>query len=149
MSGATASSARAAVRKARRIVIKIGSSTLARDAGAYERLARSVRALSDAGKQVVIVSSGAIALGTKKLGYRARPKEMARLQAAGFSGKVAAVARYDDDVAELQRHGAHAVFHLYGSAGSALADHAADVLRGPEGSGPEREPGGAPGLVPG
>jgi predicted Kef-type K+ transport protein len=53
---------------------------------------------------------------------------LARLQAAGFTGKVAAVARYDDDVAELQRHGADAVFHLYGSAGFALADHAAAVL---------------------
>lgn len=55
---------------------------------------------------------------------------LARLQAAGFTGKVAAVARYDDDVAELQRHGADAVFHLYGSAGFALADHAAEVLLG-------------------
>jgi len=53
---------------------------------------------------------------------------LARLKAAGFSGKVAAVARYDDDVAELERHGADAVFHLYGSAGFALADHAAAVL---------------------
>jgi hypothetical protein len=53
---------------------------------------------------------------------------LARLQAAGFTGKVAAVARYDDDVAELERHGADAVFHLYGSAGFALADHAAEVL---------------------
>lgn len=55
---------------------------------------------------------------------------LARLQAAGFTGKVAAVARYDDDVAELQRKGADAVFHLYGSAGFALADHAAHVLLG-------------------
>lgn len=53
---------------------------------------------------------------------------LARLRAAGFTGKVAAVARYDDDVAELRRHGADAVFHLYGSAGTALADHAAEVL---------------------
>lgn len=53
---------------------------------------------------------------------------LARLKAAGFTGKVAAVARYDDDVAELRRHGADAVFHLYGSAGAALADHAAEVL---------------------
>lgn len=53
---------------------------------------------------------------------------LARLKAAGFTGKVAAVARYDDDVAELRRHGADAVFHLYGSAGAALADHAAEEL---------------------
>jgi hypothetical protein len=53
---------------------------------------------------------------------------LARLHAAGFTGRVAAIARYDDDVAELERHGADAVFHLYGSAGFALADHAAEVL---------------------
>ena len=53
---------------------------------------------------------------------------LARLKASGFQGKVAAVARYDDDVAELKRHGADSVFHLYGSAGDALADHAAAVL---------------------
>lgn len=53
---------------------------------------------------------------------------LARLQAAGFTGKVAAVARYDDDVTELRKHGADAVFHLYGSAGTALADHAAEAV---------------------
>ncbi len=68
---------------------------------------------------------------------------LARLHAAGFAGRVAAVARYDDDVLELERHGADAVFHLYGSAGDALADHAAQVLHrrgrgGPE-AGPEPE----------
>jgi predicted Kef-type K+ transport protein len=71
---------------------------------------------------------------------------LARLQAAGFTGKVAAVARYDDDVAELQRHGADAVFHLYGSAGFALADHAAEVLlAGRGGVSPERHPPARPG----
>jgi predicted Kef-type K+ transport protein len=68
---------------------------------------------------------------------------LARLQAAGFTGKVAAVARYDDDVAELQRHGADAVFHLYGSAGFALADHAAEVLLG--GRAREQHPPARPG----
>jgi predicted Kef-type K+ transport protein len=81
--------------------------------------------------------------------HKANLIALARLQAAGFTGKVAAVARYDDDVAELRRHGADAVFHLYGSAGAALADHAAEVLmhRGP--TGPGHEPGSAPGLVTG
>ena len=88
--------ARTAVRKARRIVIKIGSSTLARDAGAYDRLASAVRVLSDAGKQVVLVSSGAIALGTKKLGYRTRPKEMARLQAAAAAGQTLLMRAYEE-----------------------------------------------------
>lgn len=71
---------------------------------------------------------------------------LTRLQAAGFTGRVAAVARYDDDVAELQRHGADAVFHLYGSAGFALADHAAEVLlHGRDGAGPAHHPPARPG----
>ncbi|GHS88679.1 potassium transporter Kef [Actinomycetota bacterium] len=71
---------------------------------------------------------------------------LARLKAAGFTGRVAAVARYDDDVAELQRHGADAVFHLYGSAGFALADHAAEVLlRGRGGAAAEPHPPARPG----
>lgn len=68
--------------------------------------------------------------------HKANLIALARLHAAGFEGRVAAVARYDDDVAELRRHGAHAVFHLYGSAGTALADYAAEILEAP----PERHP---------
>lgn len=71
---------------------------------------------------------------------------LARLQAAGFTGKVAAVARYDDDVAELRRHGADAVFHLYGSAGIALAEHAAEVLLHRAGAGHAADPEATPGL---
>ncbi|GIG23041.1 potassium transporter Kef [Cellulomonas chitinilytica] len=70
--------------------------------------------------------------------HKANLIALARLQAAGFTGKVAAVARYDDDVAELQRKGADAVFHLYGSAGFALADHAAEVLMRGRGGTPEQ-----------
>lgn len=70
---------------------------------------------------------------------------LARLQAAGFTGRVAAVARYDDDVAELERHGADAVFHLYGSAGFALADHAAEVLLGVRGAAPGERRAARPG----
>ncbi|MCK0118710.1 transporter (CPA2 family) [Isoptericola sp. CG 20/1183] len=53
---------------------------------------------------------------------------LSRLQESGFDGLVAAIARYDDDAAELRRHGADAVFHLYGAAGAELADRAAEVL---------------------
>ncbi|MBX3185688.1 MAG: glutamate 5-kinase [Labilithrix sp.] len=88
--------ARSAVRKARRVVVKVGSSTLSRDPGAYDRLASSIRALTDAGRQVVLVSSGAIALGTKKLGYRSRPREMARLQAAAAAGQSLLMRAYEE-----------------------------------------------------
>ncbi len=76
--------------------------------------------------------------------HRANLIALARLHAAGFTGRVAAVARYDDDVAELRRHGADAVFHLYGSAGAALADHAADILRHGGVTEHEAEPGADP-----
>jgi glutamate 5-kinase len=88
--------ARAALRRARRVVVKIGSSTLSRDAGAYDRFALAVRGLRDANRQVLLVSSGAIALGTKKLGYRARPKEMARLQAAAAAGQSLLMRAYEE-----------------------------------------------------
>jgi glutamate 5-kinase len=87
---------RSALRKAKRVVVKIGSSSLSRADDAYARLARSMRALRDDGRLVVLVSSGAIALGTKKLGYRARPKEMARLQAAAAAGQSVLMREYEE-----------------------------------------------------
>ena len=93
MSGAES---RKALSKARRVVVKIGSSTLARDPSAYARLAVAIRDLMSAGRQVVLVSSGAIALGTRKLGYRARPSEMARLQAAAAAGQCLLMRAYEE-----------------------------------------------------
>ena len=84
------------VARARRVVVKIGSSSLARDPQAHARLARAVKALTEDKRHVVIVSSGAIALGTKKLGYRARPKEMARLQAAAAAGQSLLMRAYEE-----------------------------------------------------
>ena len=87
---------RGVVRRAKRVVIKIGSSTLARDEGAHDRLARAIRALRNDGKLVVLVSSGAIALGARKLGYRGRPKEMAKLQAAASAGQSLLMRAYEE-----------------------------------------------------
>ena len=88
--------ARGALRRAKRVVVKIGSSTLARDEGAHERLARAIRGLRDDGKLVVLVSSGAIALGARKLGYRGRPKEMAKLQASASAGQSLLMRAYEE-----------------------------------------------------
>ncbi|MFE5341168.1 cation:proton antiporter [Isoptericola sp. NPDC056578] len=60
--------------------------------------------------------------------HKANLIALARLRAVGFAGRVAAIARYDEDAAELRRHGADAVFHLYGAAGAELADRAAADL---------------------
>jgi glutamate 5-kinase len=84
---------RSAITRARRIVVKIGSRTLANDPGVYERIAASIAA---AHRQVVVVSSGAIALGLRVLGWKTRPKEMAKLQAAAAAGQSALMRRYED-----------------------------------------------------
>jgi glutamate 5-kinase len=93
--------ARDAVSRARRIVLKIGSKTLASDRGVYERLAAFVARAHHEQRSVVIVSSGAIALGVKKLGMRARPKEMAKLQAAAAAGQSLLMQAYEQAFAPL------------------------------------------------
>jgi glutamate 5-kinase len=87
---------RDAVSKARRVVVKIGSSTIASDPNVVARLARGVASATKKGKSCVIVSSGAIALGTKKLGFRSRPREMAKLQAAAAAGQSVLVRAYEE-----------------------------------------------------
>jgi glutamate 5-kinase len=85
---------RAQLARARRVVVKIGSRTVAGDRGFFARLASSIAARR--GVAFVVVSSGAIALGMKKLGYRARPKEMARLQAAAAAGQSLLMRAYEE-----------------------------------------------------
>jgi glutamate 5-kinase len=85
---------RARLSRARRVVVKIGSSTLAADSGMFDRLASSLAARK--GTDFVVVSSGAIALGIRKLGYRAKPKEMARLQAAAAAGQSLLMRAYEE-----------------------------------------------------
>ena len=134
---------------------RVGAATYARLRDEYglsvvgvEHDQRRVAELEDEGFEVVradatdlefwtrVQRAGKVAVAVLAMPFHnANLIALARLHTAGFTGKVAAVARYDDDVAELRRHGADAVFHLYGSAGAALADHAAAVLlrRRPEG----------------
>src|SRR5271165_4276683 len=85
---------RATLAGARRIVVKIGSRTVAGDPEIFDRLAASIAARREAA--FVVVSSGAIALGMKKLGYRTRPKEMARLQAAAAAGQSLLMRAYEE-----------------------------------------------------
>jgi glutamate 5-kinase len=87
---------RARLSRARRIVVKIGSRTLANDPGAYAGLARSVAAAQREHRSIVLVSSGAIALGTTRLRMRTRPREMAKLQAAAAAGQTALMRAYEE-----------------------------------------------------
>ncbi len=102
MSDPRTSDPRAALRRAKRVVIKIGSSSLARDDGAHDRLAAAIAELRADKRGVVLVSSGAIALGVRKLGYRGRPKEIAKLQAAASAGQSLLMRAYEEAFAKVK-----------------------------------------------
>jgi glutamate 5-kinase len=79
---------RSALAGARRVVIKVGSRLLAESpAGRPAAIADQVVALRAQGVEVVLVSSGAIALGVRALGLGARPTELPALQAAAATGQ--------------------------------------------------------------
>lgn len=84
------------ITKARRIVVKIGSSTLVANENAAARLASELAEFCKRDYGFVLVTSGAIAIGCSRLGYRTRPKEMARLQAAAAAGQSVLMRRYDE-----------------------------------------------------
>ena len=85
---------------ARRVVVKIGSS-LVTDEGrgldheAVARWAGEIAAMMRDGREVVLVSSGAIAEGIKRLGWKARPHAIHELQAAAAVGQMGLVQAYE------------------------------------------------------
>ncbi|HET6636589.1 MAG TPA: glutamate 5-kinase [Streptomyces sp.] len=94
------------VAQARRVVVKVGSSSLTTAAGGLD--ADRVDALVDAlakheAREVVLVSSGAIAAGLAPLGLAARPRDLARQQAAASVGQGLLVARYTASFARYGR----------------------------------------------
>ncbi|MCW2784459.1 MAG: gamma-glutamyl kinase [Marmoricola sp.] len=98
---------RKAVLDARRIVVKVGSSSLTTAAGGIDpgrvrALVDSVAAVHATGVEVVLVSSGAIAAGLAPLSFTRRPKDLARQQAAASVGQGILVHRYTE---EFARHG--------------------------------------------
>lgn len=95
---------RAAIARSKRVVVKIGSRTLAGDPQVYQRIADAISAQRAARRQVVLVSSGAIALGLRVLGWKTRPREMAKLQAAAAAGQSSLMRRYEE---AFERAGVH------------------------------------------
>ena len=71
---------RADLPAARRVVVKVGSRVLADQDSLIQRLAGEVHEQRQQRRSFVLVSSGAIALGSQRLGYAKRPTEVARLQ---------------------------------------------------------------------
>ncbi|RKN11023.1 glutamate 5-kinase [Streptomyces radicis] len=97
---------RPGVSDARRVVVKVGSSSLTTAAGGLD--ADRVDALVDVlvkqdGRQIVLVSSGAIAAGLAPLGLPRRPADLARQQAAASVGQGLLLARYTASFARYGR----------------------------------------------
>ena len=96
-----------------RIVIKVGTSTLAHPGGRLnirrvELLCKVLSDLKNAGCQVVLVSSGAIGMGVGKLGLSGRPEDMPGKQAAAAVGQCELMYTYDKLFGEYH----HAVAQL-------------------------------------
>jgi glutamate 5-kinase len=98
------------VEHARRIVVKVGSSLVTAegrglDHAALSRWAEQIAALAGQGREVVLVSSGAIAEGIARLGWSKRPKAVNELQAAAAVGQMGLVQAYESI---FRTHGLHA-----------------------------------------
>lgn len=98
---------RARISRAKRVVVKVGSSSITTKQGALadERVAELVRALAEraARSEIVLVSSGAIAAGLAPMGLRRRPRDLASQQAAASVGQSRLMARYATAFAEFGR----------------------------------------------
>jgi len=92
--------ARERVAAARRVVVKVGTNVVMRDDGAIALgrvygLVESVAGLRAAGKEVLIVSSGAVGLGAQRLGLAERPKVLSMKQACAAIGQSRLMAVYE------------------------------------------------------
>jgi glutamate 5-kinase len=95
------------LRAARRVVVKVGSSLVTDDGRGLDAAAigdwcRQLAALAAQGREVVMVSSGAVAEGMKRLGWQKRPKELHELQAAAAVGQMGLAQVYESS---LRSHG--------------------------------------------
>jgi glutamate 5-kinase len=96
---------------AERIVVKVGTRVLTHADGRLneqriERLAEDINALCDAGRQVVLVSSGAVGAGMSQLGLQSRPTDLAVLQAVAAVGQTNLIETYDRTFRRHNRHAA-------------------------------------------
>ena len=93
------------LRNARRIVVKVGSSLVTNegrglDADAIGNWCEQLAALVKDGREVIMVSSGAIAEGMKRLGWTSRPKAIHELQAAAAVGQMGLAQVYETKLRE-------------------------------------------------
>jgi glutamate 5-kinase len=88
------------LRKAKRVVIKVGSSLVTNEGRGLDEKAigewcRQIAHLMRDGREVIMVSSGAIAEGMKRLGWVVRPKAIQELQAAAAVGQMGLAQMYE------------------------------------------------------
>ena len=88
------------MKKINRIILKVGSSSLVSESGIvndlfFERLINTIQNLMDEEKEVILVTSGAIAVGMGKLGLPKKPKKMALKQACAALGQATLMNEYE------------------------------------------------------
>ncbi len=96
---------RATLKDAKRIVIKVGSSTITygngkRNFSRIDHLAREIADLANQGKEIILVSSGAVAVGVDRLGLAEKPKTIPGKQAAAAVGQGVLMHTYEKIFAE-------------------------------------------------
>jgi glutamate 5-kinase len=94
------------VAAAKRIVVKIGTNVVMRDDGAASigvlyTIAESLANLRRAGREVIVVTSGAVGLGAQRLGLAAKPAELVMIQACAAIGQSRLMSLYDDAFDQL------------------------------------------------
>ena len=99
------------LKKARRIVVKVGSSLVTNegrglDERAIGQWSQELASLVKQGRELIMVSSGAVAEGMKRLGWTVRPKEINELQAAAAVGQMGLVQMYERKLSECGVHSA-------------------------------------------
>jgi glutamate 5-kinase len=106
--GATDALRTSVLSTARRIVIKLGSNVVINSDGkvAFGLLygvVESIAHLRRQGREVLLVTSGAVALGVERLGLEERPRELSRIQACAAVGQSRLMSIYDDAFAKLDQ----------------------------------------------
>ncbi|MDX9741020.1 MAG: glutamate 5-kinase [Gammaproteobacteria bacterium] len=101
--------ARAHLGTSRRWVVKVGSSLLTNDGRGLDRelmdgWVRQIAELARAGIEVVLVSSGAVSEGVKRLGWPRRPQALHELQAAAAVGQMGLVQAYESSFKRFDLH---------------------------------------------
>lgn len=102
---------RRALTDARTWVVKVGSRSLTDQDGRLDlaqiaNLANQLVALNEQGKQVILVSSGAVASGMGKLGLKSRPSDLATLQAVAAIGQAHLIQAYEKTFTTHNKHAA-------------------------------------------